>query len=221
MKVTLAVLLVLVAVLAARIFLFPPADNAGGKPVEGLPWQIEVLPDGNSKVSGLTLGVDTLADARTRFGRDVQVAVVAAPGEIGNAEAFFYSVTFGAVSGKAVVTADIAPEQIESMRQRATKVDYMESSTKKWTLAPEDLTAVYAAPIRTLTFIPAINLDEHVVLERFGKPAEKIRASEYLEHFLYPERGLDLILDSEGKEVLQYVPPKRFAELRAPLLAKH
>jgi hypothetical protein len=221
MKVTLAVLLVIIAVFAARIFLSPPADNSVGKPVEGLPWQIQVQPDGDSKVAGLTLGVSTMADARSRFGRDVQVAIVAAPGEIGNAEAFFYSVTFGAVSGKALVTADIAPKEIESMRQRAAKVEYMESSTKKWTLAPEDLTTVYAAPIRTLTFIPAANLDEQIVLERFGKPAERIRASEHTEHFLYPALGLDLILDSKGKEVLQYVPPKRFAELRAPLLAKH
>jgi hypothetical protein len=220
MKVTLAVLLVLVTVLAARIFLFPPADNSAGKPVEGLPWQIKVLPDGNSKVSGLTLGVDTLADARARFGRDVQVAVVAAPGEIGNAEAFFYGVTFGAVAGKLVVTADIPPDKIKSMRQRAAKVEYMESSTKKWTLTPDDKAAAYAAPIRTLTFIPAINLDEQIVLQRFGKPAERIRSSDHIEHFLYPDRGLDLILDDDGKEVLQYVPPKRFAELRTPLMAK-
>lgn len=221
MKATLAVLLVIIAAFAARLLLSPPTDNTVGKPVQGLPWQIEVLADGTAKVSGLTVGASTLADARDRFGRDVEVALVAAPGEVGDLEAFFQDVTFGAVAGKLIVTADIDPAKIGPMRERAIKVDYMKSSTKQWTLSADDLAAAYAAPIRTLTFIPAVDLDEQIVLQRFGKPAERIRVSDHSEHFLYPERGLDVILDSNGKEVLQYVAPKRFAELRAPLMAKH
>jgi len=221
MKITLAVLLIMVAVFVGRIWLSPPTDNPAGRRVEGLPWQIEPLADGNSRVSGLTIGVSTLADARNRFGHDVEVALVAAPREDGSVEAFFQDVTLGAVSGKAVVTADIDAAKLEPMSRRAVKVDYMESSTKKWTLAPADLAAVYAAPIRTLTFVPTANLDEQIVLQRFGKPAERIRVSEHSEHFLYPERGLDLVLNDDGKEVLQYVAPRLFAQLRAPLVAKH
>lgn len=221
MKITIAVLLLIIAAFAARILLSPPTDTAAGKPVEGLPWQIEVLPDGNSKVSGVTIGASTLGDLRDRFGRDLELALVAAPGETGDVEAFFQDVTLGAVSGKLVATADIAPVKIEPMRQRAIKVEYMQSSTRRWTLAADDQTASYAAPIRALAFIPSINLDEQVVLQRFGKPTERIRTTDHTEHFLYPERGLDVILDSEGKEVLQYVPPRQFAQLRAPLVAKH
>jgi hypothetical protein len=54
-------------------------------------------------------------------------------------------------------------------------------------------------------------------VQRFGAPAERIRQGETLEHFLYPARGLDIVLDSKGKEVLQYVAPADFARLRAPL----
>jgi hypothetical protein len=42
-----------------------------------------------------------------------------------------------------------------------------------------------------------------------------------VEHFLYPAKGLDLILDRKGKEVLQYVAPRDFARLREPLTARH
>jgi hypothetical protein len=56
-----------------------------------------------------------------------------------------------------------------------------------------------------------------VILQRFGAPAERIRQGETLEHFLYPAQGLDIVLDSKGKEVLQYVAPADFARLRAPL----
>lgn len=220
MKITIAVLLLIIAAFAARLLLSPPADNQAGKPIEGLPWQIEVLADGNSKVSGLTVGASTLADLRVRFGPDGEVALVAAPTETGAIEAFYQDVTLGAVSGKLVATADIDATKLEAMRQHALKVNYMQSNTKKWTLAPDDLAAANAAPIRALAFIPSINLDEQVVLQRFGKPTERIRAAAHLEHFLYPERGLDVIVDDEGKDVLQYVPPSKFAQLRAPLVAK-
>jgi hypothetical protein len=37
-----------------------------------------------------------------------------------------------------------------------------------------------------------------------------------VEHWLYPEKGLDLMLNDSGKEVLQYVAPREFATLARP-----
>ena len=41
--------------------------------------------------------------------------------------------------------------------------------------------------------------------------------SETRVHLLYPEKGLDVVVDAEGKELLQYVAPRDFALLREPL----
>ncbi len=71
-----------------------------------------------------------------------------------------------------------------------------------------------------IAFIPAANLDEAIVLQRFGAPDERIRADENREHFLYRAKGLDVQLDAKGKEVLQYVPPRDFARLRDPLVKR-
>ena len=46
----------------------------------------------------------------------------------------------------------------------------------------------------------------------------RIHVSEKRVHLLYPDKGLDVVVDSEGKELLQYVAPKDFALLREPLL---
>ena len=95
----------------------------------------------------------------------------------------------------------------------------MQSTTLKATLAEADLAAALAAPIRGLAFIPSAQLDEAVILERFGQPAERIRVNDHVEHLLYPTRGLDVVLDTKGRELLQYVAPARFDALRAPLKA--
>ena len=69
-----------------------------------------------------------------------------------------------------------------------------------------------------LTYLPKTDLEPKVVGKRFGEPAEKIaEPGGRVEHWLYPDKGLDIVMDKQAKEVLQYVAPKDFARLRAPL----
>lgn len=220
MKIALAIIVAALAILLGPVVWqfthYQPQDV----PSSGLPWQIETLPGGEAQVFGLTLGRSTLADARARFGTEMQLAVIAEPGEDGNVEGYYESVTAGFVAGKLIVTAELSPELIAGMRERAPKTQYMQSTTRRATLAPADEAAALAAPIRGLAFIPGAQLDEAVILERFGQPAERIRVNAHQEHLLYPAKGLDLVLDSKGRELLQYVAPARFEALRAPLLAQ-
>lgn len=206
----------MVAVIAMSA-LFRSGEKSDAPSVEGLPWQIEALADGGSRVFGLTLAQSTLGDARRRFGIEVEIAVIAAPGEPGSLEAYYSNVTTGLLMGKMILAADLDRETVARLRQRAAKTEYMTSMTKKFILHRDDLALAWRAPIAGITFIPVASLDEATVLRRFGVPAERIRVDERAEHFLYPEKGLDLILDSKGKEVLQYVAPRQFARLREPL----
>lgn len=197
---------------------------AGSAPAAAnLPWQVESLPGGASRVMGLTLGTpaqaSTLQDARQRWGEDMQIAIIAAPGEAGTLEAFVDPANAGFITGKVVLTAELPAEVIRGMRERAVKAAFMESTTRKYTLAPADLATALQAPLTGLSFIPQANLDEATILARFGTPAERVRSNGHLEHFLYPNKGLDLSLDSEGKELLQYVAPAVFERLRQPLKA--
>lgn len=220
MKIALSIILLALAVLLGPVvWQFTHYDPAA-VPTSGLPWQIETLPGGESKVFGLTLGKSTLADARTHFGDDMELAVIASPHETGNVEGYYETLTAGFVAGKLILTADLPPDVIEGLRERAPKTEYMQSTTRKARLAESDRAAALAAPIRSIAFIPAAQLDEAVVLQRFGEPAERIRVNEHVEHLLYPAKGLDLVLDSKGKELLQYVAPARFDALRAPLKAQ-
>ena len=220
MKLTVAIIVAALAVLLGPVVWQFATYKPQSVPSSGLPWQIETLPGGEAQVFGLTLGRSTLADARARFGTEMQLAVIAEPGEDGNVEGYYESVTAGFVAGKLIVTAELSPELIAGMRERAPKTQYMQSTTRRATLAPADEAAALAAPIRGLAFIPGAQLDEAVILERFGQPAERIRVNAHQEHLLYPAQGLDLVLDSKGRELLQYVAPARFEALRAPLLAQ-
>lgn len=218
---SIALFVAIVVVLLALPLLFMPAGEGGKSlPAENLPWQIDKLPDGGTRVFGLVPGRSTLAEARARMGNDVHIALIVAPGESGSLEAYFEIFAAGFVTGKVVLTLASTVEERAEMLLRARKADYMESATRRVELADEDLVRAEAKVISAIAFIPAARLDEEVVLQRFGTPAERIRSDENREHFLYPDNGLELQLDAKGKEVLQYVAPSDFARLRDPLLTK-
>lgn len=219
MKTALAILAGATVLVLLLTFAAPRPDRTEAAAAD-LPWQIDVAPDGSSRVFGLTLGRSTLDDASSRLGPAPQVAIVTAPGEPGALEAYFESVALGFVTGKMVLTLDATPQAIELMRSRAIKTEYMESTTRKATLAPDDRAAAGRNVVRTIAFIPSAHLDEATILQRFGPPAERLRDGETIEHFLYPAKGLDLVLDTKGKEVLQYVAPRDFARLREPLAGR-
>lgn len=211
--------LIVALILALALIPMLFADKDGSEPGHGLPWQIDTLYGGKSRVFGLILGEATLTDAQHTLGKDMQVALIAAPNETGAVEAYFDRVSTGFITGKMIITADLNPNDLAQMRSRAVKQNYMESSTRKITLAAEDLQTAMNARIRAISFIPGIHLDADMAEQRFGPPAERYKSGT-TEHLLYPDKGLDIVLDSEGKEILQYVAPGMFAQLRDPLLTR-
>lgn len=212
----------IVFILAALIipFFFPSTGKVDGvDPNSNLPWQITTDGQGGSLVFGIKPGVSTFAEVKQRLGDEIEVAIIAEPNEIGAVEGYYSQVALGFVLAKVVVTVDFAPEAITAMRERALKAKHMESMTRRITLHPDDLAVVARTPIRAISVIPSVNLDEATVLQRFGEPAERVVLSDKRTHLLYPKNGLDLVLDLDGKELLQYVAPRDFARLREPLLA--
>lgn len=186
--------------------------------VEGLPWQIETHPDGTSSVYGVHLAVDTLEDAIATLGPDHEMAIVVVPDEPPSLEIYYHRYTAALFTGKLLLVGEYDPATLEEYITRAHKVKPLQSGAKLITLDPDDREPALTATVKSLTFVPSIALEKEIALERFGQPAEIIRTSQSSEHLLYPDTGLDLLIDEEGKEVLQYVAPAQFDLLRGPLL---
>jgi hypothetical protein len=217
MKKILFVLLTLTAIVVLGALLLPRGTSPP-VPVVNLPWQIEALADGNSRVYGLTLTRSTLGDARRLHGEDMDVALIASGQESGTLEAYYVNFTAGVLPGKLILLADADAATLAHLRDHAAKVERIDADTRKFLLRHEDLERAYAIPITAITFIPAASFDQDTAIKRFGTPTERIRTDAQVEHLLYPALGLDITLDARGKEVLQYVAPRQFARLRDPLV---
>ena len=209
------ILFVLLAVLLAAYPFFDASKKT--EVLMGLPWQIEVLHDGSTEVFGLRIGTSSLSNAIEMLGSDMELAIVAATDEVGNLEMYYGHYRAGLLSGKLVLQTKISEQKLKRWRDNALRSEYMATGlAKKYILSPDDLPQVLDEVIVGLTFIPAVNLDEEVIRARFGEPEKRVQLPGVI-HFLYPEKGLDLALHEDSKEVLQYVNPKYFQQLIEPL----
>ncbi len=212
MKTFIAVFIaILLAVVGLLFFNSNKPDNDAV--VTGLPWQIDILPDGNTRVFGITLGQTTLGEAIALLGDDLDLAIIAAPYETGALEAYYSHYSAGPITGKLFLILDIAPGALAPMRERA----FQDRGMRRYRLHPDDLPVAYQAPVSAINFLPSFNLDEEIAQNRFGVPAEIIQTRAEQKHFLYPENGLDLILNEDGNEILQYLSPGKFSAHRARL----
>ena len=211
MKYFIALLIVILVVVS--LMFFNGEEQHSDEPLTGLPWQIDILPDGDTRVFDITPGRTTFGEAIELLGKDLDLAIIAAPHETGALEAYYSQHSFGPITGKLILVLDIAPDMLSDMRKRG----YQDGGTRRYRLHPDDLPIAYRAPVRIITFLPSFNLDEEIVQARFGTPAEIIQSRTQEKHLLYPDKGLDLILNAEGKEVLQYLPPGEFSAHRTQL----
>lgn len=183
-----------------------------------LPWQIEKTPDGRTRVFSITLGETTVADAERLLGT-AEVTLFNARDGGRVVEAYFDQVNLSGLSAKMVLGVAVPAELLEGMYERGIRASQLGNGTQKVTLAPADLAKVLEMPVDSITYMPSINLSPEQVEKRFGTPAQRRRETgdKPVEHWLYPELGLDVAISEREKEVLQYVLPAEFERLTRPL----
>lgn len=213
------VLVSLFVVLAVVSFLLSNTVEQGNnkqhnnRPITDLPWQIDVLPDGATRVFGITIGQTTLAEAIDQLGdEDMRLAIIAAPLEAGSLESYYSNYSAGPITGKLILVMDVAHDMLAQWRERALQ----DGGKRLYRLHPDDLPVAHQAAVKLISFMPSFNLDEDIVKSRFGLPDEVIQIDGQ-QHYLYRKKGLDLILDADGKEALHYLLPGDFIIHRARL----
>jgi len=210
------ILLAVIAFFSLFSLLLPIPETAQDINSAGLPWEIEQDETGQTRVFGLSPGVSTLNDAIARFGNDMELAIIVAASiprgeEAKDAalEGYYSRVVLKFVHARLILTLDAPFSMIVSMLEHSVKGEYLRNGSRKFRLHPDDVKLAGTLPLVALTLVPDANLDAKTIVSRFGTPTEIIPMGN-LQHYLYPDKGLHVVLDSKGKEILQYVAPADF-----------
>ncbi len=206
----------LIVVAISAILMVP--ENSVSKP-DTLPWNITHPVAGTTRVFGITLGQSTLDEVAQTYKYETELEISLFKPTDGKlcVEGFFEEVNFNGLKAKIIMTIAVPAEELQGMFERGLRMNSTPSG-KRITLTADDLLRVRSLPIASLTYMPTTRLEESVIAKRFGEPAQRIRENKTnLVHWLYPQHGLDIILDT--KPLFQYLPTRDFALVQSPLLA--
>lgn len=211
-----AALLIIAAAFAPALWraLTHPPGPAVAAPHDA-PWASDITADGALRVFSLRVPGSTLADAQARWPDGFQLGLMAPLAGSGpvSLEAYAENARPGGIAGRVILTTGPSDEQLQGWRARAVKNEVISAQTRRLTLHPDDVAQALRASITGVSFIPNAQLDAGVLRQRFGEPRRIIGAGQPAEHWLYPDRGLAILLDTQGRELMQYVPPADFERL--------
>ncbi len=208
-------LLISILLILVVAIMFPAGKNTPTPPI--LPWDITVDANGNTKVFGLTFDQSTLSDAQKTFEKEAKLSMFASHQETFTVEAYFERLYISGIRADLILTLNIDQASAAQMFKRGLRLSQLGSGEKKITLDQADINTAKEATILLITYLPAANLDAELINKNFGEPDKRHTESSGITHWLYPKKGLDIALNPEGKEVLQYTSPAHFDQILKPL----
>lgn len=186
---------------------------------ENLPWQIEITNSGLTRVFGLVIGESSLRQFEDQFKEPAEISMFVTEAGDKVVEAYFDRVLLSAIRAKVVAVIDIDNIELDAIYTRGERIAKRGDGGQKITLSYADIEWVYRQPVVSITYLPGAGLDADLLLQRFGEPASRVVEKQaQATHWLYPEKGLDVVLSDNGKVVLQYLPPRDFARVSEPLM---
>jgi len=208
-------ILVLTLVALAIGIMLPGGEPPTTQP--RLPWKIEINDAGLPAVFGITLGETRLQQLRDAFQEQGKLSLFVSASQQLAVEVYFKNLYLSGIKADLVAVLRLDETEKAQIYDRGLRISKLESGARQVRLAAEDELRLKEAVVEQITYIPGTDLDADLLLKRFGEPAEKITESSGIEHWLYPDRGLDIGLNAAGKEVFQYLIPNEFERIVEPL----
>ena len=170
-----------------------------------LPWNAHYDSAGKLHALGLTVHQSTLSDAMKIYGKDVEVKMFSKTDESHKSlEAYFPVIYIGSIKAALTLKLEASKAELDHAFDNGKKITVTTSGEREVELYNSDITKFFNTPISSLTLIPRNNLTERAIDKRFGKPDRIEVQSDGLPHWFFGKLGLELILDAEGPEALQY-----------------
>lgn len=177
---------------------------------QNLPWNAKFNEQGQLQTLGLTVGKSSVNDAIALYGKDVEIKMFSDLDESNKSvEAYFPVMYIGSIKA-ALALKIIAPEEMmDKAFANGKKMVMSSTGGREIELYNADKLAFMDLPVSSITLLPRKHLTERAIEMRFGQPDYKEIQSDNLEHWFFNRLGLEMIIDPEGPEALQYTNQQR------------
>ncbi len=195
--------------------LFSPSDSDNKKPEKRM-WNATVNEQGQLSVLGVTIDQTTLKEATKILNSHSEQALFISPKNSDKKpviEAFFPKMPDGS---KMILNLTASDELIEKIINSAYNPMAFPSGNIKFKIAEEHMQVIKTLKVSSMTAIPRIKITPKMLINQFGTPEQQVLDGDIM-HNLYPQIGLDAILDQSGEVMLQFVAPDSFQKILTSL----
>jgi hypothetical protein len=176
-------------------------------PISGdqtLPWQSKVNASGQTEIFNLVIGSSSFQDAIRTFGKDLEVSLFKNQDESFQLEAFYNNIEISQIRGQLIVELLMSENQLSFLQNNIKSSEKLPTGNEKFELNLFAKSSLRNLTIKKIVFIPKTDIAPSTIIDRFGK-ADKISSdAQGVEYWLYPEKGLRIIYDANGKEMMEY-----------------
>lgn len=212
MKKLFAYSLLLVIIIPILMWFFGKPINEKAK--NNLPWQIEQVDDGSTRVFGLDIGRLTLQELMMSLHKLSELSVFEDKDQQLVLEAYFGKTTLGVFEAKLIAEMDATQEQLRPFI--ALNEDKEGTPSGRWkydVFDAEHIRQSNTMRVWKLIYVPVANYEPAVIEKYFGKPASKESISDEFHYWYYPDKNMAVLENTKGKETFYYVAKQDYQRL--------
>lgn len=183
-----------------------------------LPWQANVNAEGNVDVFGMTIGTITLRETMMHFQSFPETGLFVDKDGTSALESYFGKKRIGLFEAKLVAESEASEGVRKGMLERALERKPQPSGKWRYQLSEDDVRVSNELPVKYLVYIPVVDYEQERIETLFGQPESTHAMTEKAAYWFYPDKGLILLLNSDGGEIMYYSPTRHYAALRERLV---
>ncbi len=175
----------------------------GGKGFESnstyTPWNIDIVQNNNIRVFGITLGKTRIQDANQILASFADTRLVKNENRL-QLIAVYNELNLAGLIAEIELLYDLDEAKLAELKKSAEQDDKLNSMHLPENIEMDLLTAV----VSKLTYKPSVDYEIDIILQRFGPAASEEKINENVEHWTYPDIGLEIIIDKQGPDQFIY-----------------
>lgn len=176
-----------------------------------MPWHVIVHDAEHAEVFGITLNKTTLEQARHHFGQLDGIALFQSETGEYSLEGYFGKVNIGPFGARVIASLDASQQDLAGLTEHTIKRIKTENGSHRWTLKADKQIEQGSRVIKSLSYIPSYSgMDQSFIQQRFGEPAQRKIVDDTTQLWFYPDKGIRVMVDNEGKELFEYMAPAYF-----------
>ena len=213
--------LLVISIVAAGLFWFLSGNDKENKAIAAtdLPWQVSTTANGSARVLGVDIGEITFKELMFKLKLLAEPALFETPEGKLFLEANFGKKKFGVLEANLIAEMEADQSVFKIMKDENMGRDATPSNHWKYSLSVKNTKVANDLRVWRLVYLPIVDF-ELKQMSFFGEPQEKVQVTDNAQYWLYPEKGMALLWDKEGKEIFYYAAPKDFARLKESLPTK-